>query len=352
MCNSERFRNYTAVSLFSGIGGIDIGLSAAGFDIVAQVEIDRFCNDILEKHAPGWWPNAVRFADVRDFGRSNIGNQRIDIIAGGFPCQPFSAAGRRLAENDDRNMWPATRRIIGEIRPKAILLENVKGLITQNGGEPGYMGIVINELSQMGYVCGYGVISAASAGAPHQRDRVWIVGYTDQIGRGGDGHNRGKRQDQTNQRETPENQPKRHRRLNGFSASSTDEKMADAHKIRLQRPRFRSFKTIQTKSRARAFYRPERLGGMGRRRKHKRETKPRLARHLNGIPNWLDRPKWPAGFGALQHEWEPSRVVENNHNDRVARVEALGNAVIPQIPYYIAREIIAILQEADRLERP
>lgn len=93
-----------AISLFSGIGGIDLAMVHAGFDIVAQVEIDEFCRKVLKHHAPKYWRHSALFSDVRAFGRDSI-DGRVDLIAGGFPCQPFSIAGSRKGASDNRNLW-------------------------------------------------------------------------------------------------------------------------------------------------------------------------------------------------------------------------------------------------------
>lgn len=121
-----------AVSLFSGIGGMDIAFAAAGFDIIAQVEINEFCQRVLRKHKR-YWPHAALFADVRRFGIEDIpAGIIVDCLFGGFPCQPFSVAGKQEGADDHRNLWPEFRRIIGEIRPRAVLLENVPGIAAMN----------------------------------------------------------------------------------------------------------------------------------------------------------------------------------------------------------------------------
>src|SRR5947207_7098649 len=116
-----------AVSLFSGIGGLDLAFSLAGFDIQIQVEIDPFCQQILRKHAPEYWPNVTILEDVKQSGRHNLPFNP-DVVYGGVPCQPASTAGRRKGSADDRWLWPDTLRIVHEIQPKVCLFENVSGL--------------------------------------------------------------------------------------------------------------------------------------------------------------------------------------------------------------------------------
>ena len=132
----------TAGSLFSGIGGIDLAMSLAGFDIRWQVEIDDFCRKVLQKHSWEYWRNATQFTDVRRVtarsGKGWRGYQRlekVDLLFGGFPCQDISVSGKRagIREGTRSGLWSEFRRLIGEIRPRAVLLENVPN-ITQIGG--------------------------------------------------------------------------------------------------------------------------------------------------------------------------------------------------------------------------
>lgn len=149
-------------SLFSGIGGIDLAFQLAGFDIAWQVENDDYCTQVLTKH----WPDVPKYGDVRTV-TADIG--QVDVLAGGPPCQPFSVAGKRKGAADERNMWPEFRRLIGELRPRVVFLENVPAIAS------GYGPVVIGDLAEMGYDARWGVISAAAAGAPHRRERWWCV---------------------------------------------------------------------------------------------------------------------------------------------------------------------------------
>jgi DNA-cytosine methyltransferase len=194
-------------SLFAGIGGIDLGLERAGWTGRWQVEWDEWCQRVLAKH----WPDVPRVGDIRDAhavswheGRAvahpddghgdEIGSVRaggyrpecsgclepVDLIAGGFPCQPFSNAGKRLGKEDDRWLWPEFARVIGELRPRYVLVENVPGLLAGHGG----MGAVLGDLASLGYDAEWDSVPAAAVGAPHLRYRVWIVAYARGLGRG------------------------------------------------------------------------------------------------------------------------------------------------------------------------
>lgn len=156
-------------SLFAGIGGIDLGLERAGWAGRWQVEWDPFCQRVLEHH----WPGLPRYGDITTVDWSQV--EPVDLIAGGFPCQPFSNAGKRLGKADDRWLWPEFARAIGALRPRLVLVENVPGLLAGHGG----MGAVVGDLASLGYDAEWDLIPASAVGAPHLRYRVWIVAYAD-----------------------------------------------------------------------------------------------------------------------------------------------------------------------------
>lgn len=158
-------------SLFSSIGGIDLGLERAGMDCVWQVEKDPWCRRVLAKH----WPAVRRFEDVRNFP-PEAPQMQVDLICGGFPCQPVSCAGKRKAESDERWLWPEFRRVLREIRPEWVIVENVPGLLTRGAGG------VLFDLAHLGYAAEWRVLSAAEFGAPHLRKRVFIVAYSNCLG--------------------------------------------------------------------------------------------------------------------------------------------------------------------------
>ncbi len=158
-------------SLFAGIGGIDLGLERAGMKCKWQVEIDPWCQKVLAKH----WPDVERFADVREVGAHNLAP--VDVIAGGFPCQPVSRAGRTLRQRDERWLWPDFYRVVRELRPRYVFVENVPGLM--DGG----LDEVLGDLAASGFDADWSVLSACAVGAPHTRQRVFIVADA----HGGDG---------------------------------------------------------------------------------------------------------------------------------------------------------------------
>jgi DNA (cytosine-5)-methyltransferase 1 len=150
-------------SLFSGIGGIDLGLELAGMECAWQVEIDEFCQQVLSKH----WPEVPKYRDIREVGIHNL--EHTDLIAGGFPCQPFSNAGEQRGAADNRHLWPEMFRVIKELRPSWVLGENVTGIVGLA------LDTVLSDLENEGYTTRAFVIPACGVGAWHQRDRVWIV---------------------------------------------------------------------------------------------------------------------------------------------------------------------------------
>ena len=164
-----------ALDLFSGIGGFSVGLERAGFKTVAFCEIDKYCRLVLNKH----WKDTKIYHDVREITRQQYEQDGLElpgIITGGFPCQPFSVAGRQKGSGDNRYLWPEMFRVIKEFKPRWIVAENVRGIINIQDGV--VFENVCTDLESQGYETQTFIIPAAGVGAPHRRDRVWIVGYS------------------------------------------------------------------------------------------------------------------------------------------------------------------------------
>ena len=155
----------TVGSLFSGIGGLDLGLERAGMSVIWQSEIDPYASKVLKKH----WPEVINYGDIKKIKWAEV--VRPDILCGGYPCQPFSTAGKRRGTDDPRHLWPWVRQAISELRPNYVILENVRGHITLG------LSTVLGEMAGLGYDAEWNIISASSVGAPHRRDRVIIVAY-------------------------------------------------------------------------------------------------------------------------------------------------------------------------------
>lgn len=158
-------------SLFAGIGGIDLGLERAGMTCAWQVEIDPYCRRVLAKH----WPRARHPKDVVGAGSHNL--ERVDVICGGFPCQPISHNGHGLTDQDERWLWPEFARIIREVRPGFVFMENVAALVGRG------LHAVLGDLSACGYDAEWMCLRASDFGAPHRRERLFLVAYPECIGR-------------------------------------------------------------------------------------------------------------------------------------------------------------------------
>lgn len=160
--------------LFAGSGGGLLADIILGHEPVCAVEWDSYCCQILrERAAEGWFPGLHVFeGDVRVFKASDW-KGRVDCIHAGFPCQPHSVAGKRKGADDDRNLWPECVRVIGEIRPQWVFLENVPGLVSN-----GFIGIVLNDLASLGYDARWTLLGADQVGAPHKRERWWLLAHS------------------------------------------------------------------------------------------------------------------------------------------------------------------------------
>ena len=160
------------LDLFSGIGGFSLGLERAGMKTVAFCEIEEFPRRVLKKH----WPGVPIYDDVRTLTAARLAADGIgvDVICGGFPCVDISNAGQKAGISGERSgLWKEYARIIGELRPQYAIMENVAALLYRG------MGTVLGDLAAIGYGCEWHCIPASHIGAPHERDRAWIVAYPD-----------------------------------------------------------------------------------------------------------------------------------------------------------------------------
>lgn len=324
-------------------------------------------------------------------------------------CQPHSLAGRRKAGADERDLWPEFSRLIRELRPAWVLAENVPGLRTSDAGR--FFGGILRDLAEIGYDAEWTVLSAAQFGAPHQRERIFIVAYptrTNSAGRrrrSGDtplsevfinepddgdplladpasqqqpGHQARVLHGQRGQHTGDGQEVVRcaHRQAGTDLARSDDESVADPTSTRLPLRRQPGLTASDTQARAGVEHQPQRCNETlvnahyaGRQErdapaKPGRESlpawgyaengslwqpEPRLGGMLAGLPSRLDGYRWPARPGESQAAWEPPRVVTEKKINRVARLKALGNAIVPQCAEYIAHCILTALQEDEEV---
>ena len=165
----------TGVSLFAGVGGFDLAMQRNGVKVVATVEIDKKCNEVLAKH----FPSAKQFTDVKEVTGKDLIDVGFDprngIITGGFPCQDLSVAGKRAGLAGERSgLFWEIRRLVEETQSEWFILENVPGLLSSNEGKD--FGIVLREMANLGYSVGWRVLDAQYFGVPQRRRRVFIVG--------------------------------------------------------------------------------------------------------------------------------------------------------------------------------
>jgi DNA (cytosine-5)-methyltransferase 1 len=299
----------TVGSLFAGIGGIDLGLQRAGHRIVWHSEIDKFATRVLEKHFPGV-PN---LGDVTKIEWRHV--PYVDIIAGGYPCQPFSTAGKRRGAKDARHLWPYFLDAIRTLRPRYALLENVRGHLTLGFAD------VLADLAACGYSAEWQVIPASSIGAPHRRDRLIVVAYADR---------KRSHSQEIHAAETGESSLS--------DSSGRGREMADADGRRLEERESETESAIGASGRsdeAGTMADAEIFFGDGGRHRHGEK----FAENDPGLSDFLSsrRASGSENFGIWQTEPDVGRVADGVPA-RVDRLRGLGNAVVPQLA-----ELIGIL---------
>ncbi len=291
------------LDLFSGIGGFSLGLErTGGFETVAFCEIEDFPRRVLKKH----WPEVPIYNDVRTLTADVLRRDGIavDVITGGFPCQDLSVAGKQrgMGEGTRSGLWSEIARLVGELRPQFVVVENVPNLLS---GPPerrgGWFGRVLGDLAEIGYDAEWHRISAANVGASHIRDRVWLLAYPVCIGQSQPGHSEAAARH--SQRDTQALE-RRGRSVTGqIVPSSQIFPDANRHHAQGQQP---------------SSFDPQGWSGQ-----------------ITGSPGPLS--------AVIGRQWvlEPDvGRVAHGVPDRAHRLAALGNAVVPQIPELIGRAIL------------
>ena len=278
----------TVGSLFAGIGGFDLGLERAGMRSVWQSDVDPFCLAVLEKH----WPDVLRVPDIRDVGADTVPD--VDVICGGFPCQDLSYAGAGAGITGARSgLWSEYARVIGELRPRYVVVENVSALLARG------LGVVLGDLAALGYDAEWDCLPASAFGAPHRRDRIWLVAYPNSEGEPG--------------RPVDAQQ--------GPRIMVSDTQSAGLERVGLRgRPAVNRADVADSSS--------ERRGSLGPRKAQAGADA--LGRHGGE----------PAGDNPWAVEPDVGRVADGVPA-RVDRLRALGNSLVPQIAEWIGRRIVA-----------
>lgn len=314
----------THLSLFSGIGGIDLAAEWAGFTTVGQCEFADYPTKVLEKH----WPDVPRWRDIRTLTKESFyertGQRTVDVISGGFPCQPFSVAGKQKGKNDDRYLWPEMLRVIRELRPHCVVGENVPGIIKIAAGQ------VVKDLERAGYHVVVFHYEAASVGAWHRRSRVFFVGIADVA----DTDGRTMRHDCGDERKTT-------RKEHASRGTGTDPEraMADAACERIQR-----HAAICTAKPA------ERSGQMQSDAESGSEAVyDAMCSGCAGDARWGQSQELADGR-CWAAEPDVGRVA-HGIPARVDRLKCLGNAVVPQQAYPIFKALAEELQREKSSER-
>jgi len=296
-------------SLFSGIGGFDLAAEWMGWENVFHCEWNEFGQRVL-KH---YWPNAESFHDITKTDFTKYANQ-IDILTGGFPCQPYSSAGKRLGKEDERHLWPEMLRAIREIAPRYVVGENVRGLTNWNGGL--VFDEVCADLENLGYQVAPFIIPASAINAPHQRERVWFVAY-----RNGNGFNQCQSKYEKLSGQTGFNA------LNDLTVNDENGNVTDSRCKRLQSAtdtrNIRGLSTEEISGGDSSSQTIESVGNEWRTRPSDRwksfPTQPPVCGGNDGLPTELDGitfPKW-----------------------RAESIKAYGNAIVPQVVYEIFKAI-------------
>jgi DNA (cytosine-5)-methyltransferase 1 len=278
------------LDLFSGIGGFSLAARWAGMETAAFCEIDSFCQKVLKKNFPG----VKIYDDIRTLTKEQLekdgvidDSRTVGLVCGGIPCQPFSLAGKQRGINDERYLWPEMYRIIRELRPPWVLIENVVGFVKLA------LDLVIDDLEDEGYEARAFIIPASAVGAPHRRDRIWIVAHADSVG------NNTEKEHRTNQ-----NGPEKMQERKKPQPGSSDHGAAIGAKA----------------------------GG--------KRNQSRMGRGFDGVPARMDKYRWPARRDQQPFDWEPPRMKDVKYQRK--RLKALGNTIVPQVAYQILWRIMEV----------
>jgi DNA (cytosine-5)-methyltransferase 1 len=329
------------LDLFSGIGGFSLGLESSGLcETAAFCDWEPYCQKVLKKH----WPHVPVYGNIKELNYERLkadGIKDIDIITGGYPCQPFSVAGRKKGEQDERHLWPEYLRLIQELRPSFVIGENVGGHVKLG------LDTVLTDLASEGYSTTTFSISASSIGANHQRERIWIIAYSNDLGRYDWIHNREGRSIPNNQEwNLTQSEQEWHRRVN--RARETGETLENT-RCELWPWSFEQGKN-EDETRERHADQSERSSGSPETDvAHSESCKGNVNETNSGNGEqskemlFGERGSFPTGETWWSTEPDVGRVADGIPQ-RVDRLKCLGNSVVPMIPYLIGRSILELYE--------
>lgn len=353
-------------SLFSGIGGLDLAAHWAGFDTKWFVEKEPFCQKVLAKH----WPNVPILDDVFTCDHPPY----VDVIVGGFPCQPFSVAGNRKGKDDERYLLPEMLRIVDEVKPYAVLFENVPGFPSLNdGAEFKYL---LRTLAEMGFDAQWGHLRASDVGAPHKRERWFCVAYVvnpSQHISGNKSKGNAIQLQQTIDRATDKRTDREP--LHEKELGNTDSRRCEQYDTKK-----RQLRVSNAGCNDMGYAERGGLGWVNGRRSGSQladgytqsgqgQVKSQLGGITYGVSSGMDgdrgrgnerlinsdskHPSFFTGFparpGEPQHAYEPPRTAPSTPTTN-ARIKALGNAVVPQVAYPIFQALAEWMEESTLTE--
>ena len=324
------------LDLFSGIGGFSLGLeSTGGFETIAFCEIEKFPRKVLKKH----WPHVKQYKDIKELTNEQLetdGIIPIDIITGGYPCQPFSVAGNQLGEKDKRHLWPEMFRLVKECKPTWVVGENVSGHIKLG------LDTVLEDLESEGYSTRAFSISASSIGANHKRERVWVVGHSQHNGSSSSTKSRSFEETSDNNQEGKNEagelagagrsnggadveNTRRTLRQGSFFGEENENEIGQEDAYQFERSGSSSGNGISNTD-------SQRLQGLGT----ERELRESQEERSFGWERWW---KFEPDVGRVAH----------GIPKRVDRLKGLGNSLVPAIPFIIGNSILETEENNERI---
>ena len=335
------------LDLFSGIGGFSLGLEATGgFETMAFCDIEEYPRQVLQKH----WPHVKQYKDIKELNYERLkadGINSIDIITGGYPCQPFSVAGRKKGEEDPRHLWPEYFRLVKELRPTWVIGENVSGHIKLG------LDTVIKDLESEDYSVRPFSISASSIGANHQRERIWIMAYSERNYNFNEEQRVNGEEKKISREYREDNSTTRQSSRASAARTQSDSHVEDSRCSQWPRAEQRGENENETrKENANQFERSSSTSEVDvantndERLQRQWQSRNQFTPRFNSSRESSEEGQRTVGQGWWESEPNMGRVAHGIPK-RVDRLKSLGNSLIPQIPYYIGSVILKTMADSD-----